>query len=158
MLLAAMLFAVPAFADTDVQNGQDGKPKTEQAAQGIIANTENNQQNGSTEAKANTNSTPATEDTSKEAPKTETPSWFSAKLGLITTAVAAVANWPVENVTTPVLSRIPYLKNNDAFKRNIPTVGKVILASALVCAVVKAYEAYNNAQDDSNDDEDVFGE
>ena len=143
MLLAAMLFVAPVFAD-EAGQVQDTNTEVLNQSAPLVNPTEDKKEVNPTEDK-------------KEV-KTETPSWFSAKLGLITTAAAAVANWPVENLTTPVLSRVPYLKNNETFKRNIPTMGRVILASALIAAAVKAYDAYNNAQDDSNDDEDIFGE
>ena len=131
MLLAALMFAVPALAE-------ETTPAATTETVVVPA--------------ADTQVAPATTTNAQ-------PSWLSAKIGILTGAAAAVANWPVDNITTPFLTRVPGLNRFDVYNRNVRTIGKVAVTAALVYAAIKAYEAYNEAQDaDTSDDEEIFGE
>jgi hypothetical protein len=131
MLLAALMFAVPAFAE-------DTTPATTTPTEVTIPEND---------TKVAPVATPAQ------------PSWLAAKVAVLTGAASQVINWPVNHITTPILTRIPGLNRIEMYNRNVPTIGKVAVTAALVYAAIKAYEAYVDAQDaDTNDDEEIFGE
>lgn len=144
MLLAAMLFAVPAIADEIVPQNQ-----VAQAEKAVASKIEDIKEVAPTVI--------------VEAPKTETPSWLAAKVAVLTGLGTTVADYtvaPVANWTTiPALKqllRISYL-NGGKFEKNIPAIGKTMIAIAAAAGAYKLYQAAQD-QDDSNDDEEIFGE
>ena len=169
MLLSALLFAVPAIAE---ENGSADAPKTEENS--VVSNatpaTEEPKKEETPPAE-DKKETPPAEDKkeddskSKEDKKetTEAPSWFAAKLAVLTgfgTTVASYTITPVAEWTTiPALKKllcISYLKGGN-FEKNIPTIGKSIIVLGTVAAAYQGYKAMQD-QDDSNDDEEIFGQ
>jgi hypothetical protein len=148
MLLAALMFAAPVFADNDLnQNDASGQI----IDQKLPENNTNQDKNKSPE-----NNTPT--------PVVENPTWFAAKLAVLTGAASTVASYtvaPVANWTAvPVLNqflRISYLKGGK-FEANIPTIGNTMVAAAAVYGAIAAYNAINNQDVDGDDSEEFFTE
>lgn len=142
ILLAAMLFALPVFAEGEVQGG-------DQAAETI-----QQQDKPAEEVKK--------ADDKKEGDKKE--SWLAAKWAVVTGAGATAISYtiePIANWTTiwalNQFLRIEYLKGG-RFEKSIPTVGKTIVGLALVAAAIKGYQFLATEADDvdAGEDEEIF--
>lgn len=134
ILLAAMLFAIPAFGE------ENGEPTPQKE----------------TSVELSKNDT----DNAKETPSwlsLKLATVTGAGATVVGYTLAPVANW----TTIPVLNQflhINYLKGGN-FEKYIPTVGKTVVGLALVGAIVKGYRLLTAEADDvdADDDDQIFG-
>lgn len=178
MLLAAMLFVAPAFADdqvgqvqgtnTEAQDAPKAEDKKEVAQDAPKAEDKKEVAQDAPKAEDKKEAAqdapkapeaPKAEDKKEEA-KTEQPSWFAAKWLVLTGFGTTVANYTVTPVaewtTIPALKqllRISYLKGGK-FETNLPVIGKSMVVVAAAGAALAAYNAMN--QQDEDADETMF--
>jgi len=177
MLLAAMLFVAPAFADDQAGQvqGTNNSELTQDAPKGPEVKAEDKKEEvkapeagnkqeevKAPEVKAEDKKEEVKAEDKKPEAKTEQPSWFAAKLAVLTGLGTTVANYTVTPVadwtTIPALKqllRISYLKGG-RFESSIPTVGKSIIVLGAAAAAYKIYQATQDQ--DETDEDDVFGE
>ncbi len=99
-----------------------------------------------------TSATVATEETKTPAATTPSnPGFLAAKWAFITGAAASATNFASKPAVWALsqLTRISYLKGGK-FEANIPTMGKVITAAALVAAAYAVYQQMNDETDVDN--------
>ena len=146
MLLAAMLFAVPAFADTtsatDAPKAQDATPAADAPkAQDATPAT-----------------TPATEAPKTETPKAEVSMFQRARELAIAPFAFVLVNAPdrIAKETLGRLATIAYL-NDTKFGKFLANewTGRAVVGTVALVAAYKVYQAMNPQDEDADD---VFGE